>query len=409
MKVTKKKVAFAGVGVLVVALILGIKVSKQNSQQQTDQTVVSVGYAQKSDLTQTLKLSAVLEGTDSTEVVSNLHYEVSELFVQEGDRVEKGQLLARLDSTEVSRKIQSSNGNVKLLELQQEETLKNRQLELDNAQRDLENAQKNYDDIKALYDVGGASESELEEAANKLEDAKTAVNSIEAVDGKAVLSDAEKQSMANARLDASIQAETLNDCEIVSPIDGTVTRVNTKVGRFADDTESNVPMFVIENIDELQMKVLVSESDIGKVKVGQKVSVTADIIDGETVDAQVERISPTGEEKTGGTGGRVIPVYIKLTEKNENLIAGITAKATIITAEEKDVLTVPIEALAETEDGTEVVYTVTDENTIKIVPVTSGADDDINISVKGEGLEDGTRIVLNPSLALTEGMPVIAQ
>lgn len=392
MKLTKKKKIIL-VAAIAVAVTVGVKLAL-GSREPAGETV-STAFAEKRDLEETLRLKAVLEGTESTEVVSRLHYEVKELLVKEGDRVKKGQLLAVLDSTDLSKEISLKKGGLTLLQKQQMETLKDRQMEYDNAK-------KAYDDTKALFDIGAASQSELDDAKQKLDD-------IPAENGKAVLSAVEQQTLANTNQEISIQASTLEDCQIRSMIDGTVTRVNTKVGRFADETENDKPMFVIENVDNLQMKVMVSENDIAKISVGQKVDITAEILNGESIQGEVIRISPTGELKDGTTSERVIPVYISVKEKNDRLIAGITAKATIHIAEAKQALTVPYEAVGELEDGSMVVYVVNENNTIHIVPVELGLETDLYVEIKGGELKEGQTIVLNPSPALTEGTAVVPQ
>lgn len=392
MKLTKKKkiILVAAIAVVVTA---GVKLALGSGEPAGE--MVSTALAEKQDLQETLRLKAVLEGTESTEVVSRLHYEVKELLVKEGDRVKKGQLLAVLDSTDLSQEMSLKKGSLTLLQKQQAETLRDRQVEYNNAK-------KAYDDTKALFDIGAASKAELDDAKEKLD-------AIPAENGKAVLSAVEKQTLANTNQEISIQASTMDDCQIRSMIDGTVTRVNTKVGRFADETENDKPMFVIENVDILQMKVMVSENDIAKVSVGQKVDITADILNGESVAGEVIRISPTGELKDGTTSERVIPVYISVKEKNDKLIAGITAKATIHIAEAKQALTVPYEAVSELEDGSTVVYVVNEDNTIRIVPVKLGLETDLYVEIKGGELKEGQTIVLNPSPALTEGMAVLPQ
>lgn len=392
MKLTKKKkiILVAAIAVVVTA---GVKLALGSGEPAGE--MVSTALAEKQDLQETLRLKAVLEGTESTEVVSRLHYEVKELLVKEGDRVKKGQLLAVLDSTDLSQEMSLKKGSLTLLQKQQAETLRDRQVEYNNAK-------KAYDDTKALFDIGAASKAELDDAKEKLD-------AIPAENGKAVLSAVEKQTLANTNQEISIQASTMDDCQIRSMIDGTVTRVNTKVGRFADETEDDKPMFVIENVDTLQMKVMVSENDIAKVSVGQKVDITADILNGESVAGEVIRISPTGELKDGTTSERVIPVYISVKEKNDKLIAGITAKATIHIAEAKQALTVPYEAVSELEDGSTVVYVVNEDNTIRIVPVKLGLETDLYVEIKGGELKEGQTIVLNPSPALTEGMAVLPQ
>lgn len=392
MKLTKKKKIILAAAIAA-AVAAGGKLAFGKGEAPGE--AVSTALAEKQDLQETLRLKAVLEGTESTEVVSRLHYEVKELLVKEGDRVKKGQLLAVLDSTDLSQEMTLKRGELSLLQKQQAETLRDRQIDYDNAK-------KAYDDTKILFEIGAASQAELDEAKDTLE-------KISAANGKAVLSAAEQQALANTKQEISIQSSALEDCQIRSMIDGTVTRVNTKVGRFADETEDDKPMFVIENVDTLQMKVLVSENDIAKVSVGQKVDITAEILNGESVQGEVIRISPTGELKEGSTSERVIPVFISVKEKNDKLIAGITAKATIHIAEAKQALTVPYEAIGELEDGSTVVYVVREDNTIHIVPVELGLETDLYAEIKGGELKEGQTIVLNPSLALTEGMAVMPQ
>lgn len=393
MKFTKKKKIIIGAAAVVI-LLGGLKIAAGKSGGNVGEPV-STALTETQDLEEVLKLRAVLEGTESTEVVSRLHYEVKELYVKEGDHVTAGQLLAVLDSSDLSQELSLKRGNVSLLQKQQAEMLEDRQVEYDNAK-------KAYDDAKALFDIGAASQKELDDAKQKLDD-------IPSADGKAALSAAEQQEISNANQEVSIQASTLDDCQIRSKIDGTVTRVNTKVGRFADETEDDKPMFVIENIENLQMKVLVGENDIGKISVGQKVDVTTDSMGKESVAGEVVRISPTGELKEGSASERVIPVYINITEKNDSLIAGVTARATIHIAKAEQALTVPFEAIGELEDGSNVVYVVNEDNTVHIVPVELGLETDLYTEVISDELTEGQTIVLSPSLALEEGASVMPQ
>lgn len=407
MKLTKKKKILLGV-VIAVVVLGGAKAALGGKNSQPVGTTVMTAAVTKGDLNEILKQKAVLEGTESTEVVSRLHYEVKELLVKEGDKVKKGQLLAVLDSSDLQQEISLTQGDLKLLDYQQQEALSDRQTQYDNALAVKNEAQRAYDKTASLFAAGAASQAEVDEAKNALDKAQRELDSIPAENGKAVLTDSEKQTRSNTSQKAGIQAQTLEDCQIRSAIDGTVTRVNTKVGRFADETENNKPMFVIEDVDHLQMKVLVSENDIGKVKVGQEVTIEADILEGENVKGVVERISPTGEAKSSTSSERVIPVYIRVEEENEKLIAGITAEATIHIASAKDVLIVPLEAIGELEDGTTAVYTVTEAGTVHIVPVTVGLETDLEAEIKGE-IAEGAKIILNPGLGLTEGMAVLAQ
>ena len=230
-------------------------------------------------------------------------------------------------------------------------------------------------------------------------------------DLKSIENSADYSAASRAKNIAMLQTELnnkrqdLEECQITSPIDGTITRVNIKLGRFADDTDDDKPMFVVENIDQLEMEILVSEYDIGKIEVGQTATITADILKEESVEGIVDRISPTGEEKVGSTE-RVIPTTVRITGDTKGLIAGINAKAEILIAESKDTLILPLECLQQNPDGTISVLRVNSENKIEVIPVTTGIENDLNVEVFSDMLQEGDNIVVSPTVDLTEGTAV---
>ena len=103
---------------------------------------------------------------------------------------------------------------------------------------------------------------------------------------------------------------------------------------------------------------------------------------------------------------RVIPTEIQLTGHNDKLIAGITAKAEIVIAQANGALVVPLGALIQNPDQTIVVATVTEQNTVHLLPVTVGLENDLEAQIEGEGLSEGMQVIVNPPMTLTEGMPV---
>ena len=83
-----------------------------------------------------------------------------------------------------------------------------------------------------------------------------------AVNGKIQLSQAEKKRIEIQEDQLKLKKEELEKVMIKSPIDGTVTRVNVNIGRYDKDTENSQAMFVVENLEKLQMKASVSEFDV---------------------------------------------------------------------------------------------------------------------------------------------------
>lgn len=380
-----------------------------------------------------------MEGTESAEIVSRLHYEVLQLNVKEGDRVKRGQVLAVLDSDTLKKdikraedqlalaKVESSEAssrsaqNVELAKAQLEDKLKDQQTAYEKAVLDRDEVKRKYDNLKTLVDAGVETEESLKEIKNTYESAQQIVDSYTVENGKVVATEADLKSIENsgdnsagsrAKSIAMLQTELnnkrqdLEECQITSPIDGTITRVNIKLGRFADDTDDDKPMFVVENIDQLEMEILISEYDIGKIEIGQTATITADILKDEFVEGIVDRISPTGEEKVGSTE-RVIPTTVRITGDTKGLIAGINAKAEILIAESKDTLILPLECLQQNPDGTISVLRVNSENKIEVIPVTTGIENDLNVEIFSDMLQEGDNIVVSPTPDLTEGTAVI--
>ncbi len=404
--VLKNKKIWLVVGVVILAAA-GCKIFGSNEQAPTGPMVSTMPVVQK-DISETVTLKAPLEGTETVEIVSNLHYEVTEIHVKEGDQVKAGQVLATLDAKSMRDELQAAEDSLALAKSQYEDGLKSDQIAYDRAASELQTVQAQFERTKALFDAGAVSQEQYEKEEAALKAAQSAVNAYTVIDGKVQGNESSRQNIVVAQNALNRKREALSDGEIKSTIDGTVTRVNIRVGRFADETDDKKPMFVVENLEQLQMKGGVSEYTIAKIKEGQNVIISADILEGETVKGVVSRISPTGEAQSNSSSTeRVIPTIITVTESNDKLIAGINAKAEIQIAQAQDVLTVPLEAVVENDDGTSAVMRLNENNVVEMVIVTLGIENDLEVEVTGEGLNDGDRVILNPQ-GIADGMTVVA-
>ena len=362
----------------------------------------------RKDIENRLAVSGPVAGTDSVDVVSNLHAEVLSIPVQEGDKVTEGQILAVLDDTDLKKEVAIAKNNYDLAVSTCAEQDRQARSGYEKAVQDFQTAQANYDRAKALYDSGSTSYVELETAQNNLNDARRQRDSYTLRDGVAVADDSYRLQVEKARFDYEKVEEQLGDTQIKSPIDGTVVRVNTKIGRFADTTENDAPIFIIENLEVLEMEIPVSEYSIGKVAVGQEADITADILDGQVAKGQVISISPTGEVRGGGSTERVIPTTIRIMDQNTKLIAGITARAEILLEEAKDALSVPASAILSS--GGEDYVQVVSNSQIHWVPVELGVEGDVDTEVipaDGENLDESSFVVSAPNEAYAEGMTVM--
>lgn len=363
----------------------------------------------KGDVVSSLSLTGPVSGTDSADVVSNLHSEVLEIRVKEGDTVEKGQVLAVIDRTDAQKEVDVAQNAYDLAVSEYNESLRDTKIGYEKAKQDYSTASMNYERNKTLFEAGAISSAEFEAVGNALSDARRAVEGYRMENGQAVPDESYELKVKAAQFELDQKKRDLEDTEVKSPISGTVVRVNSKVGQFADKPEDEKPMFIIENLAQLEMELQISEYSVGDVSVGLPVDITADILNGKTVTGTITSISPTGEEKTGSASTeRVVPATVSIDKADSGLIAGITARASIVTERAEDVFKVPSSAVRTGEDGSRQIA-VLKEGTgiVHFVSVDTGVESDLETEIIpiGEELTEGMTLLLTPD-GLTEGMEV---
>lgn len=354
----KKKFVILGIAVLVIAVIV-IKSMLGGSDMIP---MVSTKSLEHMDLEQIVSIKGNVQGSETANVTSSESKEVISILVKEGDIVTKGQLLATLKSS-------GEDAETQLI------------YEKEQAVRNLELSKFDYDTSKKLYESGGISKQEYLKAEAAYENSKTNLE--------------------------SLNSKNLSEKNrILSPINGTVTRVNATLGLQANETQDKGALFVIENLEQLQMNVKVSEYEIGNIEVGQPVEIKAEVLGDKTVGGVVKQIAPTGEVKESGTNEMVIPVTINITENDGHLIAGVSAKASIKVDEAKDALALPLDALQNDSTTGESYVFILENNKLKKVTVKNGLESDFYAELVSGDLKEGDQLVLNPSLDLADGMEV---
>lgn len=399
---SRRRKIIVGVAVVVAALLVVLKVKGGGNDGAI---MVSTAPLEKGDVEEVLSISGPVSGTDSAEVVSRLHAEIQEILVKEGDKVKAGQVLARLDSEDVQKEVEIARNAYNLAVAEKNEAQIQAEAGYGKALQDEQAAKRDYDRKAMLFAGGDVSQMELEAARDTLAEASRQVATFTLKDGKPVANESYDLRIRNAEFELEKKKKELEEVEVTSPIDGTVVRVNSRVGRFADTVDDDRPLFAIDNLEKLEMKINVSEYSIGNVKVGQKADISADILGGETEEGIITSISPTGEEKGGGSTERVIPTTIQIQNTDTKLIAGITARAQIVLNEAKDTWVVPMGALVEKEGGT--CLATVENNVVKMIPVETGVESDVEVEVKGEGLTEGLFYIPSPMAFLEDGMTVV--
>ena len=202
--------------------------------------------------------------------------------------------------------------------------------------------------------------------------------------------------LQNAELAASMAADSLDDYNITSQITGRVIEKNFKAGDKVEGMNSG-SLAVIYDMSYLKLELAVDELDIGKVAVGQSVSLTADALEGQTFTGVVDKVSINGTTSGGATS---YPVTIVIENYGE-LKPGMNVSATIEGDRVPNALCIPVDAVnrgntvtvpgpgAMNADGTAVV----DISKLETKEVTLGKSDGDYIEVTG-GLEEGDTVLI---------------
>ncbi len=168
--------------------------------------------------------------------------------------------------------------------------------------------------------------------------------------------DAAAIQLQNAQLSLQNAKDRLEDYTITSPIDGTVIEKNYKAGDNIDPstataTGANAFLAVIYDMSRLTFDINVSEMDVVRVEVGQKVTFTADALDGQEFTGVVEKVNINGTTQNGNTS---YPVTVVVDGSGSDLAAqgllpGMSVSASIIVEEIADVLAIPVDAVQRSE------------------------------------------------------------
>lgn len=209
--------------------------------------------------------------------------------------------------------------------------------------------------------------------------------------------------LENAQLSLKNAQEKLDDYTITSTIDGQVIEKNLDVGDNINGMSTSGATVtypaVIYDRSQLTFEMDIDEQDISQIRVGQKVEITADALDGECFTGVVDKININGTTASGHTS---YPVTVLVDGSPEELYPGMNVSAKIIAEEAGSVLTLPVEAVERgntvlvaregclDEDGNVVDISAAEER-----QVTLGRNDDNYIEVV-DGLEEG-EVVLAPS------------
>lgn len=352
---------------------------------------VEVGRVETRDVFRsTVAASGEIVAERYADVGSSVMGKLVSLPVREGDRVRSGQVVARIDAVPAASERDAARALVSAAEA-----------DLAAAQARAEDARKALARGQELREEGLLPPADF--------DALQA-----GADAAEARSEAAARRVAQARAQLARAADLLGKTEIVSPLDGTVTRLPMREGEMVVIGIQNMPgttIMTISDLSEINAEVKVAEAEILNVRVGQPATVTLEALPRQEFGAEVVEVGASALPVVGtGAAAREFRVKVRVKDPEEGLRPGLTGDAEILVGEATDALTVPLQAVVlRGEPGRERtgVFAV-DGKVARFVPVEAGMIGGLEIEVKS-GLEVGREIVVGPWQSLKDlqdGAPI---
>jgi HlyD family secretion protein len=293
------------------------------------------------------------------------------LAVEEGDRVKKGQVIARLDDSDVMATLRRSRENLRV------------------AEADLEDAKKNYQRMQAVIGKRAVSQADYDAAEARY---KRVVSTIEAA----------KYAVREAEV-------AVENTRIIAPFDGTVLKKNADVGEIvaplAGAASSRAAVVTIADMSSLEVDADVSEANIPRVAAEQNCEITLDAYPQHRYPGYVSNIVPTADRAKA-----TVMVKIKFKQYDQRVLPEMGAKVTFLApgtsadaTTVKPLLTVPAAAVME-RDGRAVVFEIKEDRAAE-VPVTTGRRLGSAIEITS-GLKEGDRLISKADDRLKNGAKV---
>lgn len=375
----------------------GMSFSFGSGNSEPEATPVRIETAQTGDLVRTVSAPGSIEPRTLVQISSQVSAKVLAVPFREGDAVQAGDVILRLDPQNLVAQLESAKAGVRSEEAR-----------LDGSKADLINARLEYERFQQLVETGDAPQADLDAAEARYLRARSNLRVIEA-----------SIEIAEANIDRV--NKDLENTVISSPIDGTVIALNTEVGETVIVGTTNNPGSIVMEIADLSsmlVKAQVDETNIAPVAVGQPATVYINAYDGEEFRGKVEKIGRKRRVSASGTGYFIIEIALEL-EEGRSLLSGLTASVDIEVEPFFDVVKVPSQAvidvrveelpdeiremdLVESEKTyTDIVYRLVDGKAIA-TPVRKGPSD-LTHTVVIEGLGPDDVIVVGPYRVLDPG------
>ena len=348
----------------------------------TNAKEVNVSIMSQRVISPSILASGFLAHEEEVLLSSEIIGKVSELFIEEGDKVTEGQLVLRVDDKNLLAGLEQSEAAVRL-----------NSIDIERQEVRISNLRRQFERTKQLHERHMVGDDEFESVSNQLD-----------------LAEIDLDSSRERLLQAKAQLDQVNDqlskTQIVSPINGVITSLDIKVGETAIASSTNIPgssLMTIANPASIYTEVLVDEADVATIAVGQRAEIVAIAYPDQPMIGEVRYIANTAKIAPGRQG-LSFTVKIDIIDAGQVVLRpGMSCRAEIFTRQDQEVSAVPIQAIIFEEDRSELVSEyyifVNDDGVARKTKVDVGLSDD-EYQELTSGIDGDIEIVIGPNQEL---------
>jgi HlyD family secretion protein len=351
------------IGAAVVVVGAGIVLYSVNQANKGVTTVQTAKVAKQDSLISLVTASGEIKPTTYTNVQAQGFGRITDILVKEGDPIKKGDRLLLQENVQANADVRAQAAAMNSSEsgiLAADASYKSAQSDLISQRANLEKAKLDFERGQGLYKDGLIPKQDFDQRKTSYDAAVAAVDSANArvLQLKAQLEQSRAQLNQNKAVLVRTQ-DVLNKTTYVSPINGIVSYLPVRLGEYVVPGIQNSNgsfLMTLSDMSIVTAEVKVDETDIVNVRMGQEADVTIDAVPGKIFHGKVTEIGSqavlrssglaTTQSTTSTQEAKDFKVVVTLDSPPENLRPGLSTTAKIKTAEKKNIVAIPIQALA---------------------------------------------------------------
>jgi len=349
-----------------VVILLGAIVGFTVNQSQKNVVAVQTGKVLRQDISSVVTASGEIRPMTYVNIGANAMGRITKLYVQEGDKVKKGQVLAQLENVQSAADVNAMKAQLASNQtdaLASQAALNTAIAQSKSSTADLARAKLDYERAQSLYkdQLIAKQDFDAKKAAYEVAEAVAAQDKARVAQSRAQL-DSSQTHINQTKAQLTRVSDILSKTLYVAPFDGTVTNLPVHQGETVVMGIQNSPGSTIMTVSDMSVitaEVHVDETDIVNVAIGQPAEVTIDALPGKTFKGKVTEIGDNAIVRSTGVSSeqsatstqeakdfKVVVTLDDLTDDiRKSLRPGLSATAKVTTGTAKNALAIPIQAL----------------------------------------------------------------